>query len=272
MIEEGTFQAPDGVRLFYRFQPGSPEKDPLVILHGHGEHSGRYLKFFSKLEDLGHPIGISDLRGCGHSGGVPVHVSRFEEYLGDLSSFVDLLKSRYGVDRPLSLLGHSLGGPIATAWAVKNSGRVAKLILSSPLFGIPLSRLFRGLIPLLDRVAPRHVINNPVYPPFLTHDASEVERYKSDPLIQRRITVRLVHEMLRYSRLFAEQETEVPFPVYILMAEEDYVVQPQATRKFFEKLKAPKKELKGLAGFYHEIFNELGQEKAFEWLRIHLGR
>ena len=84
--------------------------------------------------------------------------------------------------------------------------------------------------------------------------------------------MRLVHEMLKYTALFEVGEVSFPFPVYILMAGEDYVVRPEATRQFFLRLRAPKKELETFPEFFHEIFNEKGQEKAFERLRYYLGR
>lgn len=271
-IEEGFFETPDQERLFYRFQPGTTGRNLIVILHGHGEHSGRYLKFFNRLENLGCPLAVFDLRGNGRSSGPRAHVERFEDYLTDLSGLVHFLKSRYAIDDSLTLLGHSLGGLIATAWARQNPHEVSKLILSSPLFGLRQSKLLQGLVNLLNPFIPHFVVQNPVSPPFLTHDRSEVERYRTDPLIQRKITIRLVHEMLRYASIFAQGEVAFPFPVYILMAEEDLVVAPDATRRFFLRVRAPEKELESFAGFYHEIFNEIGQEKVFDQLRHYLGR
>ncbi len=271
-IEEGLCWTRGGERLFYRFQPGSGGKNLILFIHGHGEHSGRYLKFFTLLQDLRCPMAIFDLRGSGRSSGAPVYISRFEEYLEDISSFLDFLKSRYPIQPPVSLVGHSLGGLIATAWARENSQAVSKLILSSPLFGIPMAPALKALVPVLNRLAPRFVIKNPVYPPYLTHDREEVERYRRDPLIQRRITPRLTYEMLRYVHIFQKGKTSFPFPVYILMAEKDYVVVPEATQRFFDRLEAPEKKLEVFRGFYHEIFNELGQDQAFERLRYYLGR
>ena len=271
-IDEGFVEAGGNIRLLYRFQPGIVGKNLIVLLHGHGEHSGRYLKFFSRLQDLGFPIAGFDLRGCGRSGGIPVYVSRFEVYLEDLSKVVDFLKNRYGAGERLILFGNSLGGLIATAWAREHSKQIAKLILSSPLFGVPLGSVMKSLVEMLNRVAPKFVIKNPVHPPFLTHNPQEVEKYRADPLIRRRITIRLVHEMLRCTGRFQREEVSVPFPVYILMSEQDYVVDPQATRRFFERLQAPTKALEGFPGFFHEIFNELGQEKVFERLRYYLAQ
>lgn len=271
-IEEGLLWAEDGERLFYRFQAASEEKTPLLLLHGHGEHSGRYLKFFTRLQDLNCPIATFDLRGCGQSSGTPVYVSRFEDYLTDISSFARFLGTRYKINPPFLLFGHSLGGLIATAWARENSTSVSKLVLSSPLFGIPKERALKGLVKVLNRLVPALVVKNPVKPPFLTHDLEEVEKYRKDPLIQRRITIRLVHEMLRYTSLFREEDVSLPFPVYILMAEQEFVVDPESTRDFFLRLRASDKELEAFPGYFHEIFNEQGQEKVFERLRYYLGR
>lgn len=269
-IEEGLFESSDGTRLFCRFQAGSPEKNPLIILHGHGEHSGRYLKFFSNLGDLQIPIGIFDLRGCGRSGGPRASVGQFEDYLGDVSSLLQFLTSHFQVKTPVQLLGHSLGGLIALAWARENPKLVSKLILSSPLLGLPRENLSRWAAAFLNRILPSLMIKNPVPPPFLTHDPVEVENYRRDPLIQRKITIRLVNEMLRYAFLFREGEIPLSFPVYLLMAEKEFVVDPAATRNFYSRLRSPHKELEVFTGYYHEIFNEVGQAKVFERLRHYL--
>ncbi len=270
-IQEGLLWAKDDERLYYRFAAGSSqEKNPLILLHGHGEHSGRYLKFFSRLEDLGLTIGTFDFRGCGLSSGEPAYVGCFEDYLADVDHFLHFLETRFKVTGPVQLFGHSMGGLAATAWAVKHPEKVAKLILSSPLFGIPKQGLFKDLIKILNQMIPGFVIKNPVKPPCLSHDAGEIEKYKRDDLIKKRITVRLIHEMLECISLFKDKEISVPFPVYVLMAEKDFVVSPKATQQFFSKLRAPEKTIESFPGFFHEIFNETEQERVFGRLRYYL--
>lgn len=272
-IEEGFFKTFDGENLFYRYRPGKESGIPLVICHGHGEHSGRYLKFFSRFENSPDPIGVFDLRGCGRSGGARVYVSQFEDYAEDLASFIRFLRLRLKVgEQSVNLLGHSLGGLIATLWAYGNQKQVNKLILSSPLFGIPSGRFLQKIVKLLNRFCPRLVIHNPVKPPFLTHDSEEVERYKKDALIQRSITVRLVSEMLRTADFFGRGEFHFLFPVYILMAEQDFIVDPKATWDFYSRIRAPEKELDVYPGFFHEIFNEKGQDRVFDRLHTYLNR
>ena len=271
-VQEGLFWAKDGERLFYRFRAGAIDRSPILLLHGHGDHSGRFLKFFEQLRSLDSPVGIFDLRGCGLSSGTPVYVSSFDDYCDDVSCFLEFLRKHNHVTGRIRLFGHSLGGLIAAEWARRNEKEIEKLILSSPLMGTRLGPLTKVIITVLNRLFPRLIVNNPVYPPYLTHDRQEVEKYRTDPLIQRKITPRLAYEMLRYTTFFQKTETAFSFPVYILMAELDYVVDPKATRKFFERLRAPVKELEIFRGFFHDTFNELEQDKFFERLRYYLGR
>lgn len=271
-IQEGLLWAKDNERLYYRFLKGPKQEQPLILLHGHGEHSGRYTKFFSHLEDLGYSIGTFDFRGCGLSSGKPAFVNCFEDYVADVTHFLVYLEVHFKIKPPIQLFGHSMGGLVATLWALQNPEKVSKLILSSPLFGIPKQGLFKDLIKILNRMMPSFVIKNPIQPPFLSHDESEIKKYKKDTLIRKKITVRLISEMLKCMSKFGEKEIAVPFPVYILMAEKDHVVSPEATQLFFSKLQAPEKEIEIFPEFFHEIFNEIEQEKVFKRLRHYLNR
>ena len=200
-IEEGLISTPAGVQLFYRFQTGDPKKNPLLLIHGHGEHSGRYLKFFTRLHDLGHSIAAFDLRGCGRSSGRRVYVDRFEDYANDVSAVLDFFTKQQRINLPVILFGHSLGGLIALTWARANGEKISKLVLSSPLLGVPLEETKFRLGLFLNRLAPRLVLQNPVRSNYLTHDPEEIQKYQRDPLIQRKITARLACAMTRRARL-----------------------------------------------------------------------
>ena len=271
-MKEGLFWTRDGERLYYRFQEAKSNQKLLLLIHGHGEHSGRYLKFFEQLKGLEQPIAAFDLRGCGRSSGHPVFVSNFEEYLSDVTDLVKFLRDRYRVTGPLDLFGHSLGGLIATLWAGQNQFEISKLILSSPFFGMHFPGLTGGVAAVLNRWFPRWALQNVVRPPSLTHDLNEVEKYRSDPLIQHKITVRLAYEMYQRTLRFQRQIMRFSFPVFILMAGDDRVVDSKATRQFFSRLQAPEKDLTEFPGFYHEIFNEVEQSRVFERLRYYLHR
>ncbi len=268
--EQGTFLSFDAKKLLYRlYLPPEdwPGKTILVILHGHGEHSGRYEKFakFLQNEELG--IAAFDFRGHGRSEGDEVYVDSFEEYLEDVSAFFDFLQSKHRIGRNIILLGHSMGGLAAAHWAIRFPARLQGLILSSPCLGLTVPGFLLKLNDFLSAWAPKFLYRNPVYPPHLTHNPEEVKDYKKDPLIKRKMSARLLSEEILYMKHLERLESvTLPFPVFILAAGLEKVVDPQKTRGFFEKLSAPVKEMKIFENFYHEIFNELGQDQVFEAL------
>ena len=265
----GTFQGAGGVRLFYRYFECPNAVGTLVILHGHGEHSGRYEKFARILEETRLSIAVYDGRGFGQSEGRDYYVDSFEEFLEDLTAFDQFLQNTHPPQGKIYLLGHSLGGLVAVHWALRFPERLRALFLSSPFLGLRLPAPLLWLNAFLNRCSPGLIYKNPVYPPHLTHNPEEVRHYKADTLIKRKISVRLLSEVLKYQlQLAAMDRFRFPFPVYILGAGLEKVVDLEKTKSFFQKLEAPRKEMKIFDGFYHEIFNELGQEKAFNFLKV----
>ncbi|HTL48601.1 MAG TPA: lysophospholipase [Verrucomicrobiae bacterium] len=268
MEEQDFFQAQDGTKLFYRYYANPDAKRTMIIVHGHGEHCGRYHKFVRHLETQKISLAMYDARGMGRSGGREVYIDSLDRFVDDLTAFRDFLRKRHGVNGKIILFGHSLGGLVAVHWAKRFPEEIACLILSSPCLGLKLSSFLIAFNAMLNRIHPRLVYANPVYPPHLSHNPEEIEAYKKDPLIKRKISVRLLAEMITYGRkIDAEPAFDFPFPVYILMSGLEKVVDREKTKAFFDKVKSPHKEMQIFEGFYHEIFNELGQEKVFEVLR-----
>ena len=224
-FETGTFHSHDGLNLFYRYFKNPSEKNTLVILHGHGEHTGRYTKFLNYLEDQGISIAMYDFRGHGNSEGPAVYINTYEELLRDVDSFISFLEKEKGLTGNFFLLGHSNGGLVSYHWASRNPERLKALFLSSPCWGLHLPRFLVGFNRWMNSWAPKFIYGNPVYPPYLTHNEAEVERYKKDELIRRKISVRLLDEMIKYSdKLEAGKSWTTSFPVYILMSGLDKVV------------------------------------------------
>lgn len=267
---EDYFQA-GPYRLFFRYYrvPGASRN--CLILHGHGEHSGRYEKIQAVLESEGISTAIFEYRGQGRSEGPDVYVDTFEDYIQDVSRFLVLLEERFGWKEPFILFGHSLGGLISVYWAQRFPEKVKALILSSPCLGLKLPGWLVGINRLLNFFIPRLIYKNPIYPPHLTHNTAEMENYRKDPFIKRKISVRLAHEMVSYaSKLEKMPFFSFPFPVYVLASGLERVVDGEKTRIFFERLNVPDKRYKLFEGFYHELFHELDQDQAFDALREHL--
>jgi lysophospholipase len=265
---QDQFAGKSGVRLFYRFYPVPGARHTVIMLHGFGEHSARYEKFTERMPRLSAQYAIMDCRGMGKSEGARGDVGAFTDYLEDVTFFVEHLRRKHGVPSKFILLGHSLGGLIALHWAMKNPDVIKLLILSAPLLGLRFPHLTIPLNGMVRSIAPGFVYRNPVRSRALSHDPAEVAAHRRDPLIVRLITARLLGEIIRYADFLRTQPIlSLPFPVHMILPGDERIVDPKASCRFFDRLVAPRKERTILDGFYHEIFNERDQQKAFNVLK-----
>ncbi len=265
---QNYFTSRDGTKIFYRFYPVSGARHTVIMLHGYGEHSGRYEKFPIRMGRLSAQFAVMDLRGMGKSGGPRGDIRSFDDYLQDVSGFVEHLRATYAIPKKFILFGHSMGGLVAVYWAMKNPEAVKLLILSAPFLGLKFSRFISLVNHLLLAFAPRFVYRNPVSSKALSHDPAEMAIHRKDPLILRYISARLIGEIFRRTETMRTQPIlSIPFPVHMLVSGEEYVVDPKASRRFFDRLVAPRKDRTCFDGFYHELFNEREQQKAFNVLK-----
>lgn len=262
------FKSRDGTDIFYRFYRVSGARHTVIILHGYGEYSGRYEKFPGKMGRLSAQIAVMDFRGMGRSEGTRGDIGSFDDYLGDVTAFVEHLRKEHSIPPKFILFGHSLGGLVAACWAMKNPGPVKLLILSAPFLGLRFSRIVPFLNRLVLLFSPRCVYKNPVQSGSLSHDLDELVTYRKDPRILRCISAHLVGEIARRTEALRKQPIlSVPFPVHMLVPGEERIVDPKASCLFFDRLVAPRKERTFFDGFFHEIFNEQDQQKAFNVLK-----
>lgn len=267
MFEEGKFLASDGLQLYYRIWNPKKSNRFVLLLHGKGEHIGRYDEMADFFVGHGYAVAGFDYRGHGHSEGRAVYVERFEELIQDVEFFLTHLKNYFFVSGPILVFAHSLGGLIALKWLKKSQTAVKTLILSSPCLGLPLPNFLVQFNQWMNRIAPKFAYRNPVYPAFLTHDPAEIAKYQKDPYIRRLITPRMLHEMLTaMAELDSAKQWTTPFPVYILVAGLEKIVDGHKAKYFFNKLVAPKKELINFPEMYHEIFRESNRQTVYQTL------
>jgi alpha-beta hydrolase superfamily lysophospholipase len=262
------FRSWDGAKIFYWFYPLPGARHTVIMLHGYGEHSGRYEKFPEKMQGISAQFAVMDFRGMGRSEGTRGDIQSFEDHLRDVTAFVAHLRTRHSIPRQFILFGHSLGGLVAVYWALGNPAPIKMLILSAPFLGLRFARVLGVINALALVLAPRIVYKNPVRSRALSHDPLEVEVYRKDPLILRHISARLLNEIIRRIEALRKQPIlSLPYRVHMIVAGEERIVDPKASRRFFDRLVAPLPIWTRFEGLFHEIFNERDQQKVFNVLK-----
>src|SRR5512133_128498 len=134
--EEGFLNSADHLRLFWqRFTPAQGKaKATVLVLHGAGDHGGRYPALTTALVRAGFQVALLDLRGHGQSDGRRWHVDAFQENVSDLDAFVAKLSQDGVANDLLFVVGHSHGGLVAATWGLTRGRHVAGFVLSSPYF------------------------------------------------------------------------------------------------------------------------------------------
>lgn len=264
------------LKLFSCFRRSSPHlqhRRILFVLHGLGEHGGRYLHYLDHLTSSMDGLYYFDHRGHGESEGVRGHVDRFDLYCEDvvlaLGRLNDLL-DRQGEKAEIHLLGHSLGGLIAlrTLFLYPNLPLVSAT-LSAPVLGIrmPVPFLKKMAAFVLSRVAGSFSMKGELDASWLSHDPDLVKAYCGDKKVHNQVTPRFFTELLNALSNTVSRTDQFHYPVQFLIPLEDKIVDSRASLSFFETLQASKKRLHTYPHFRHESFNEVGKEQAFEDLR-----
>jgi lysophospholipase len=269
------FAAADGLLLTR--QTWRPEGAPaavLAVVHGYGEHGGRYRGLAEALAPRGYAVHVYDLRGHGRSGGRRGHLRRFGDYLDDTAVYLDAVREEQP-GQPVYLLGHSLGGLIASAYVEdRPDGLLAGLILSSPFLrlGMPVPPLKLSVARLLSIVAPTVNVGNTLLAAALSHDQEVVRAYGTDPLNHHVATARWAAEVVAAQSAALSAADRIRLPFLLMYGDADAVADPQAGREMFTRAASPDKTERCYEGFYHEIFNETRRAAVFAdlaaWLEV----
>jgi alpha-beta hydrolase superfamily lysophospholipase len=233
-----------------RWEPVGKPWATVLLVHGIGEHSGRYERTGRLLAEAGLEVRAFDLRGHGRSGGPRVYVYAWDDYLDDLESRL-VAARQLGV--PLVLFGHSMGALIALTYVCSNRPAPALLILSAPPLGARIPAWQRALAPALGRFAPNLVIANPIAGDQLSHDPAVGTEYFADPLVQPGSTARLGSELLKAIKGGRAGLGRLKVPTLVIHGGADTLVPTKVS----EPLAAiPGVERRVLPGLRHETLNE----------------
>jgi len=255
--EEGFFQGVRGVRIYQQcWLPDGKPKAVLLVVHGLGEHCGRYSNVVNYLVPLGYALYGLDHLGHGKSEGTREYVERFEDFTDTLDAYRDMVRQAQP-DKPVVLYGHSLGGLISTTYLLDHQAGLAGAILSAPLSRVPenVSAMTVMLGRVLSRLAPKAGVV-PLDATGVSRDPAVVQAYVNDPLVfHGKTPARLAAEMLRAMQRVTAEAAKITLPVMILQGGADHL-NPGDARFLYDAVSSADKTLKVYEGLYHETHNE----------------
>jgi alpha-beta hydrolase superfamily lysophospholipase len=257
--------------------PAAPPAAPPVIavVHGYGDHGGRYTWLGEDMAARGFAVYAYDLRGHGQSSGRRGQVGRFDDYLDDTAVFLDEVR-RQQPGAPLFLLGHSLGGLICARFAEERAPDVAGLILSSPFLQVadPVPPAKVVAAKAMAKVWPNKDIGNTVRAAQLSHDQGVVDAYVTDPLVHHVAPARWAVALLAAQEAAMADAARISLPLLVLYGTEDQVVDVAFIEALYDRVASQDKTIGRYEGYYHECFNETGREQVYQdlaaWLTARL--
>ena len=273
---EGNFKGVRDVNIYYQaWRPGGDIKAALLVVHGLGEHSGRYMNVVNHFVPLGYAIYGLDHIGHGKSGGLREFVDRFQDFTETLTIFYNLVVEQQP-DAPIFILGHSMGGLITSYYLLDHPSDFKGAIISGPLVevGEDVSQFTILLGKILSVIAPKMgIIELDV--DAISRDPDVVQAYVNDPLVfHGKTPARLGAEIISAITRVTEEANKIRLPVLIVHGSEDRLAAPSGSQMLFDKAASEDKTLKIYDGLYHEVLNEPEREMVLkdieDWLETHL--
>jgi alpha-beta hydrolase superfamily lysophospholipase len=265
-----TFTASDGENLAVQdwpLEPGVTPRGVVLIVHGLGEHAGRYDHVAQQLNAWGFAVRGYDQCGHGESSGLPGSLPSDTRMLDDLADIIDSTRARMEPATPLILLGHSMGGLVTGRFVSLGLRKVEALIMSSPALNPGMNAFQKFLVAVLPKIVPNLRVGNGLNPTFISHDPAVVKAYTTDPLVHDRISARLARFFSTEGPATVASAPQWKVPTLLMYAGDDRLVNPQGSRDFVAA--APKDQVTSVCfdALYHEILNERDATPVFAAMR-----
>jgi alpha-beta hydrolase superfamily lysophospholipase len=263
--EEGRLGGTGGVELYWQaWLPAADPRAAVVISHGASEHSSRYGHVAERLVSAGYAVYALDHRGHGRSEGRRAQLDRLDHVVADLRAFVDLAGGRHP-GAGVYLLGHSMGGAIAIAYAVRHQDTLAGLLLSGAVADPQAANaVTRALSKVVSAVAPDLGVFT-VDPSLVSRDPEVVRDYEQDPLNHHdKLPARTVAELTGAVQRFPDEVPGLRLPLLVMHGGADELVPEAGSRMVHARAGSDDKTLHIWEGLYHEILNEPEQDQVIQ--------
>ncbi len=248
--------------------PATKPLGTVLLVHGLGEHAGRYGELAAHLHQWGFAVRAYDQQGHGRSDGARGNMLRPGSLQADLCRVIDDTRQRPAlVDTPLILLGHSMGGLVVARTLAEQLRPVDAAVLSSPALGAFPTLFQKMLLATLPRVVPHLRVDNGLKTELVARDPDVVKAYKADPMVHRRISTGLAAWILNNGTQTLEDAAQWSVPTLLLYAGQDRLVNAQASADFAQAAPKTVVQAQCFEGMYHEIFNDLYRAQVFTALK-----
>ncbi len=272
---ETSYTAHDGMKLYLQAWMPEKPKAGMLLVHGLGEHSGRYRHIVEKLNNLGVAVFTFDGRGHGKSveGKPTAYFDSYEDYLKDIDALYEKVKA-YLPGLPSFLYGHSMGGGLIAAYVLKYQPEAAGVILSSPAIkeAEGTSQILIAVSGLISKWMPRFKALK-LDPKQISRIPEEVAKYLNDPLVYTQpIPARTGHELLKMMRLIQDKAANFTLPLLLIHGSADGLTNPKGSEILAEKANSSDKTYKVFQGGYHELINDSDKEEVMQlicnWIEV----
>lgn len=262
------------MELFYRDWITDDAKGTILLIHGTSEHSGRYEHVAEYLVSHGYNVVTGDLPGWGRSPGLKGHIESFQQYLDAVAAWLHMAMSKLPQDLPIFVMGHSLGGLVATRFVqdYPHPEQISGCILTSPCLQLKMNvpAWKASLASFLDKVWPTLRLGNEIAPDHVTRDPQMQEQYKNDPLNFKKVSVRWFNELQREMVTARERVQKMNVPLLVLQAGSDCLIDPKGIEAFVGQVPHANRTFTAFPELYHEVLNEPEREQVLqslvEWL------
>lgn len=274
----------DGLQLHVVHWPATaPLRGSVQLVHGLGEHLGRYAELAQRLNALGWQVVAHDHRGHGRSEGRRGALPDTAALLADLAAVLDHARQHAPAPGPRVLLGHSLGGLVAGRFVAEAlaaapalwSRPVDALVMSSPALDPGMNAAQKALLAVLGPLAPGLAVGNGLQPDWICSDPAVVQAYVQDPLVHDRVTPRLVRFIVDAGAQVLAAAPGWRTPTLLLWAGADRCVAPAGSAAFAAAAPTAVVQAQAFPSLRHEIFNEPDRAAVFaaleRWLQARTG-
>jgi acylglycerol lipase len=271
---EGHFKGVRNTSFYYQaWLPDGNTKAVLLVVHGLGEHSGRYMNVVNHFVPLGYAVYGFDHIGHGKSEGLREFVERFTDYTDTLRIYHDMVKG-WQAGKPVFLLGHSMGGLIATDYLPDHQADFKGAVISAPLIkargNISQAAIIMGKI--LSALAPKAGVL-PLDANSVSRDPEVVRAYVNDPLVfHGKTPARLAAELVKAMVRVGPEVHKISLPFIVLQGSGDKLVDPAGAQMLYDKASSTDKTIKVYEGLYHEVFNEPERARVLKDVETWLAR